>query len=150
MNIPMLMLVLLQTSRRRQMDDSFQSAFIVGYFIGGMLLTRIVSWVVRFVLVKILLRGKYVLSAVIGHAFTFVFCAVGLWVMLSTQRQTFSTSSGTVYRETSEYPVQMLLIYTVCIAIWFGVDLLLAKWAERRALARATRLYEPAPEPVQS
>jgi fructose-specific phosphotransferase system IIC component len=135
--MPILIFLMLQTARQRQLDDTFQSAFIVGYFIGGLVLTRIVSWLIRFILVKTVLRGLYVVSALIAHVVTFIICAVGLWLMLSTPRETFTESaSRNTYRQSSEYPVEMLIIYGVCIVIWLGVDLVLARRAENKALER--------------
>jgi fructose-specific phosphotransferase system IIC component len=135
--MPILIILMLQTARQRQMDDTFQSGFIFGYFIGGLILTRIVSWLIRFILVKTVLRGLYVVSALIAHVATFIICAVGLWLMLSTPRETFTDyASGNTYRQSSEYPVEMLIIYGVCIVIWLGVDLVLARRAENKALER--------------
>jgi fructose-specific phosphotransferase system IIC component len=136
--MPLLIFVLLQTTRQRQMDDTFQSAFIVGYFIGGLVLTRIVSWIIRFILVKTVLRGMYVVSALIAHVATFIICAVGLWLMLSTPRETYTVLENT-YRQSSEYPTEMLIIYGVCIVVWLGVDLVLARRSERKYLERESQ-----------
>lgn len=132
--MPVLIFLMLQLTPQ-QVDDSVQSGFIFGYVVGGLVLTRIVSWVLRFVLVKTLLRGLYVVSALIAAVVTFALCAIGLWVRLSMPRENFTVMRNT-YGHSTEYPTEMLLIYGVCIVIWLVVDLFLARRAERRFLER--------------
>lgn len=128
-------LALFQNSRRAQLDNQFQTAIIIGYFIGGMFLTRIVSGVLLLILAFTLMRRKRILAVVTAHATTFLFCAVGLWAMLSKPRDKFSvpTSGGSMqYTESSEYPFMNLFIYAICIVIWFLIDFALIKLIESR------------------
>ena len=136
----LLPLLLFQYNRRRQLESQAQTWMMIGYFIGGLVLTRIISGVIALLLGFTLMRGKRVLAVATAHAATFVICAVGLWAMLSKPRASFGvpTSQGSMtYTESGEYPFINLFVYLVCILIWFAVDFAIAKIFDKRAQAKA-------------
>jgi hypothetical protein len=134
------LLLLLQYNRRQQLEGQFQTWMMIGFFIGGLFLTRVVSGVIALILGFTLMRGKRLRAVATAHAATFVICAVGLWAMLSKPRGSVSvpTSQGSMnYTESGEYPFLNLFIYLICILIWFAVDFAVAKILDKRAQSKA-------------